>query len=311
MFFRSSTNKSQKSSRTEKPTKTVPSQSSQRIRTKVPQDLPVGTKGKPQSHKRTEYLKSNNTLSERNDSFNESRNLKKSSEPRINDHLRTSHQSLEMNKAYGEKPKLSKNRASSTNRPASSRSFHNVKNKPLDEIRRSSELHPREKDNSRFGQEFLAQEMVHSEENKKELIKRTKMIITENLKKYHEQMKESKENLEKIKEEKKALKEKTQHMNQEIKEKNKLRNHSGSPVKHKYGWGVDQKRLEMKPESRGTAEKWQKKDSPRRREEIGLAHLNNLDEETVKKARTGWKQNIENKIRESEEKYKKSKKLEK
>jgi len=269
----------------------------------VPQDLPLSSssnKGKPQK-----YLKSHPNLSERNDSFNESRNLKKSSEPRINDHLRTSHQSLEINKAYGEKPKLSKNRASSTNRPASSRS--NTKNKPLDEVRRSSELHPREKDHSRYGQEFLAHEMIHSEENKKELIKRTKMIITENLKKYHEQMKESKGTLEKVQEEKKALKERTQHMNQEIKEKNKLRNQSGSPVKHKYGWGVDQKRLEMKPQSRDNAERWQKKDSPKRREEIGLSHLNNLDEEAVKKARTGWKQNIENKIKETEEKYKKSK----
>ena len=121
-------------------------------------------------------------------------------------------------------------------------------------------------------------------------------------------MKSEKDNEEQAKDERKALKEKTQNMNKEIKEKNKLRNQSGSPVKHKYGWGVDQKRLEMKPQSKdNNQERWQKKESPKRREEIGLSHLNNLDEEAVKKARTGWKQNIENKIKEDEEKYKKSK----
>ena len=120
-------------------------------------------------------------------------------------------------------------------------------------------------------------------------------------------MKAEKENVDKIKDERKVLKEKAQSMNQEIKEKNRLRNQSGSPVKHKYGWGVDQKRLDMKPQSRENQERWQKKESPKRREEIGLSHLNNLDEEAVKKARTGWKQNIENKIKDSEEKYKKSK----
>jgi len=301
----SNTNKSQKSSRTEKPTNTTPSQNSQRIRSKVPKDIP--TFGK--QNKKNDYLRSNNTLSERNDSFNESRNLKKSSEPKITDHLRTSHQSLEVSKgssalekAYSSK--LSKNRASSTNRPASSRSFHNVKQKHLEEVRRSSELQPRIKDNSRLGHEYLSQEMT--EENKQELIKRTKMIITENLKKYNEQIKAEKENVEKTKDERKALKEKTESIKKEIKEKNRLRNQSGSPTKHKYGWGVDQKRLEMKPQSsKDNKERWQKKESPKRRDEIGLSHLNKLDEEAVKKARTGWKQNIENKIKEDEEKYKK------
>jgi len=304
----SNTNKSQKSSRTEKPTNTTPSQNSQRIRSKVPKDIPIFSKEKPQNRK-NDYLRSNKTLSERNDSFNESRNLKKSSEPKITEHLRTSHQSLEVNKgssalekAYGNK--LSKNRASSTNRPASSRNFHNIKHKNLEEVRRSSDLHPRLKDNSKLDQEYISPEMT--EENKQELIKRTKMIITENLKKYNEQIKAEKENAEKSKDERKALKEKTESMNREIKEKNRLRNQSGSPAKHKYGWGVDQKRLEMKPQSsKDNKERWQKKESPRRRDEIGLSHLNKLDEEAMKKARTGWKQNIENKIKEDQDKYKK------
>ena len=108
-------------------------------------------------------------------------------------------------------------------------------------------------------------------------------------------------------------------INQKIKEKNKLRVDSGSPVKHKYGWGADQKRLDMKPQSKDSGVKWQKKESPKRREELGLGYLNKLDENSIKKVKEGknkfiinfirfleTKDRFENVLKQSEEKYKTS-----
>ena len=93
----------------------------------------------------------------------------------------------------------------------------------------------------------------------------------------------------KLKEEKELEKKKLEERNREIKEKNRLRVNSGSPVKHKYGWGADQARLEMKPPVKESGTKWQKKESPKRREELGLGHLNKLDENEVKKVKSGNK----------------------
>lgn len=97
--------------------------------------------------------------------------------------------------------------------------------------------------------------------------------------------------------EKTLKKEALKKMNERIKMKNEISppnpttsiQKSLSPVKHKYEWGADQKRLEMKPERKQSAKKWEKKDPEVRRQEIGLSRLNNLEEDALKKAKIGEK----------------------
>ncbi len=115
-------------------------------------------------------------------------------------------------------------------------------------------------------------------------------------------MKEERERRAKMEEERRLSRERIVSRNQEIKEKNKLRINSGSPTKHKYDWGVDQKKLETKPQSRESGTKWQKKESPKRREELGLGHLNSMDEEKLKKLKENAKINVESTVKKPDEK---------
>lgn len=97
----------------------------------------------------------------------------------------SSNQSLEINKTSIEVSinKITKNRSHSTRRPASSRNSNKILKKD-DAIRRSSQFERRDKENSRLAQ--ILQEEIHvAEESKKELEKRTKQIVAENLRKYH------------------------------------------------------------------------------------------------------------------------------
>jgi len=265
------------------------------------------SKGKESQKKRILTSQSNSSKAETTTlskySVTEPQELKKVVDKLVESRVRelVSNQSLEIQKTSIEVSinKTIKNRSHSTKRPASSRSSNKTLKKE-DEIRRSSQFERRDKENSRFGK-MLQEEMYKTEESKKELEKRTKQIIAENLKKYHgninyvldfflnnkEQIKIEEEKQRKLREEKELEKKRIAEINKKIKEKNKLRVDSGSPVKHKYGWGADQKRLDMKPQSKDSGAKWQKKESPKRREELGLGYLNKLDENSIKKVKEG------------------------
>jgi len=146
------------------------------------------------------------------------------------------------------------------------------------------------------------------EKNKEEIIKKAKKIIKENLHKYQEMIKKKREE-EKQKEQEKLQKtQQLEEMNEKIREKNK-KFKSNSPAKHKYAWGVDQKRLEYHPERSRSHEKVEKKekiDDEKRREIIGLSYLNKIEEAKLAKLKNDYKKSLEAVQKELEEKYKPS-----